>query len=303
MVNKRAMLLVVVLVLVLGAAALLVFSVLAVPLRKAGLLPPPSLEVTYINVGYLGSDQAGVVGDSILIRSSEGKVALIDGGFPNGFALAYLKAHQVTHLDLVVLTHPHDDHSGGLVDILKTIPADLFVSNGQPLDSPVYADLQAVLQDRKIKTRVVRSDDELPFGSLTFHVHSPREINPDSINNGSVVLRLIDGQVAFLFTGDTQKLEEDRLVHSGDPLRADILKLAHHGADTSSLPAFIAKVKPAVAIYSVGAGNKYDFPHQVTLDTLHKAGAVIYGTDVNGTIVVTTDGKTYQVIPERDEGW
>lgn len=305
--SKRKLFLFVFLALsVWSAAAIVAKGVLAAPeawmarLRSAGLIDPLKLEVTYINVGYLGPDQAGVVGDSILLRSSEGKTVLIDGGYPNGLALAYLQAHQVTHLDMVVLTHPHDDHAGGLIDIIQTIPVDLFASNGQALeDSPVYAELQEAIRSRKVKTRVIRSDDRLPFGSLTFWVLSPRYLNPDAINDGSVVLRLVDDKVTFLFTGDTQPVEELRLVRSGDPLHADILKLAHHGADTSSAPEFIAEVAPAVAIYSVGAGNMYDFPSAITLDTVHAAGAKIYGTDRNGTIVVKTDGQTYEVIPER----
>lgn len=270
------------------------------PLRSAGFLPSPQLEVTYIDVGYLGPDQPGVIGDSILLQSSEGKVALIDGGYPNGLALAYLKAHNVTHIDLMVLTHPHDDHDGGLIDVLKTIPVDVLVTNGQPLnDSPLYADFEEAVQESGAERRIVKSGDNISFGSLTFQVLSPRKINPDTVNGNSIVMRLLDGKVSFLFTGDTQHLEETRLVDSGVPIQSTVLKIAHHGADTSSGPEFLMKVAPSVAIYSAGAGNVYQFPHEITLKNLHDLGVQIYGTDTNGTIVVRTDGKVYQVIPER----
>jgi competence protein ComEC len=270
------------------------------PLRSAGILPSPQLEVTYIDVGYLGPDQPGVIGDSILLKSSEGKVALIDGGYPNGLALAYLKAHNITHIDLMILTHPHDDHDGGLIDVLKTIPVDLLVTNGQTLnDSSIYVDFEKAVEDSGIQTRIVKSREKIAFGSLSFQVLSPRKIDPDTVNGNSIVMRLADGKVSFLFTGDTQLLEETRLVNSGAPLQSTILKIAHHGADTSSSPDFLMAVAPSVAIYSAGTGNMYEFPHAITLKNLHDLGVPVYGTDLNGTIAVHTDGKTFEVIPER----
>ena len=271
------------------------------PLRDAGLIAPPGLEVSYINVGDLGPDQPGVVGDAILLRSTEGKNVLIDGGYPNGLAAAYLAKQGVTHLDMVVITHPHDDHTGGLIEVLKAIPVDLLVSNGEPLEeSALYWELQDTIKSAGVATRVVRSGDELPFGYLTFQVLSPLEISPDSVNHNSVVLRLVVGKVAFVFTGDSDALEQMRLVQSGADLRADIYKIAHHGADGNTDPGFIAKMNPSVAIYMAGAGNMYGFPEAPTLRIFQSAGIEVFGTDLNGTIVVKTDGKTYQVIPEHE---
>ncbi|HZW04410.1 MAG TPA: hypothetical protein VFF68_10810, partial [Anaerolineaceae bacterium] len=143
------------------------------------------------------------------------------------------------------------------------------------------------------------SGDRLPFGDLVFDVLSPALVNPESINNNSVVLRLTAGRVVFLFTGDSDQLEERRLLEAGLAEPVDVLKVGHHGGDTSSNPAYIAAISPDVAVYSVGAGNEYQFPHAVVLDALRGAGALIYGTDRNGTIVVRTDGTTYEVLTER----
>ncbi len=290
-------------VLVVGGIAAVLTGAWAAPLRAVGLIAPPQVEVDYINVGDMGPDQDGVVGDSILLRSSEGAQVLIDGGYPNGLALEFLKANQIDHLDMIVLSHAHDDHTGGLIAILKEIPVDVLVHNGQTLDSAVYAEFQEAIKSSGVKTRVVKSGDKLPFGSLEFQVLGPRKINPDSVNNNSIVLRLVVGQVKFLFTGDLQHLEEERLLAVDAPIDVDILKIAHHGADTSSKAAFLEKVSPEVAIYSVGSHNMYDFPHRVTLENLHSMGAVIYGTDINGTVVVTTDGKRYEVILDHGEPW
>jgi beta-lactamase superfamily II metal-dependent hydrolase len=270
-------------------------------LRDIGLVPPPGLEVSYINVGDLGPNQPGVIGDAILLRSTEGKTVLIDGGYPNGLAAAYLARQGVTHLDMIVMTHPHDDHSGGLIEVLKTIPVDLFVSNGEPLpDSPVYWELQDAIQAAGVPTQIVRAGDELPFGYLTFQVLSPSMISPNSVNHNSVVLRLVVGKVGFLFTGDTDSVEQMRLMDIGANVQAKIYKLAHHGAEGNNHPGFIARVDPDVAIYMAGAGNAYGFPEPGTLRMLQSAGITVYGTDQNGSIIVKTDGKTYQVIPERE---
>lgn len=290
------------LVMLLPAIALIVATGSWInPLRDAGLVAPPGLEVAYINVGDLGPDQPGVVGDAILLRSTEGKNVLIDGGYPNGLAAAYLREQGVTHLNMIVITHPHDDHTGGVIEILNTIPTDLVVSNGEPLpDSPVYLALQETIRSVGVKTQVVRAGDELPFGYLTFQVLSPDMISPNSVNHNSVILRLAVGKVAFLFTGDTDSVEQMSLLNVEENVQADIYKIPHHGAYGNTYPEFIAKVNPAVAIYMAGAGNMHGFPEAPTLRIFEAAGIVVYGTDMNGTIVVKTNGKEYEVIPEHE---
>lgn len=268
------------------------------PLRSAGILPPPQVTVTFIDIGKRGGDQPGEIGDAILLQTSEGKTALIDAGYPNQMVTRYLAAHGINHLDLVVMTHPHDDHAGGLIDVLQAVKVDLLVHNGQPLDSDIYAQVAALIESSGVETHVARGGDQLPFGSLVLDVLSPVAISEDNINLNSIVTRLEVGAVAFLFTGDTYRYEEQRLVSAGIDLRANVLKLAHHGSDTSTDPAFVASVAPEVAVYSAGVGNEDGFPHAVTLATLDAAGVEVYGTDRYGTIVITTDGKTYEVVPE-----
>ena len=260
------------------------------------LLVPPGLQVTFIDVG-----RGGNVGDSILFQTTEGKVMLIDGGEPNTGALEYLQAHGIDHIDIVLLTHHHQDHYGGLTDVLRSIPVDLVITNGDDKDEPLYLEFKAALQASGAKTRVVKSGDKISLGRLTFHVLSPRKLNPSSTNNNSIVMRLPVGRVVFLFTGDMMELEEGRLIAARAPLKATILKIAHHAADTSSTGAFLTEVKPKLAIYSVGVGNIHGFPHQSTLDDLAAVGAEVYGTDEYGTIVVHTDGWSYDLTTERDD--
>jgi competence protein ComEC len=263
------------------------------------LLPPPSVQVDYIDVGHQGN--VGVVGDSILLTSSEGKVVLIDGGYDGAGALQHLQKRGITHIDMIVLSHPHDDHAAGLIEILKTIPVDRFVSNGQTLDdSDLYKVLQKTIKETKVRTQVVRAGATLPFGRLSFKVLAPPSINKSiGHNNNSIVLRLDVGKVSFLFVGDAMKMEEQWMMDAKEALHVNILKVGHHGDDTASSPAFLETVKPEVAIYSAGKGNMHLLPKQETLDNLLQVGADIYGTDMNGTITVFTDGKTYTIKTER----
>ncbi len=253
----------------------------------------PELEVTFIDVG-----QGNVVGDAILLRSSEGKVALIDGGEKGNGALPYLTGKNITHIDLVVLTHAHQDHIGGLIDIIRSIPVDTVVTNGQQAHDPFFHEFEQAVRASGAEVVVVKAGDTIPFGRLTFRVLSPRKIST-SMNNNSIVLRLVNGRVSFLFTGDMEEMEESRLLSVSAPVRANILKVAHHGASTSSSMAFLRKVRPAVAVYSAGPANNAGLPEQKALENLHDVGAEIYGTDMNGTITVLTDGWKYTVSPER----
>lgn len=252
--------------------------------------PVPEVEVNFIEVGQA---------DSILLRSSEGKVMLIDGGYPHSGAYDYLKANNITHIDVIVLTHVHDDHAGGLPEIIANIPVDKVITNGQDPLETVIDDWRAALKKSGAEVSVVRAGDKISLGSLTFDVLGPRKINPTSYNNNSIVLRLEVGKISFLFTGDLQKLEEQRLLDVKANIKANILKVAHHAADTSSMASFVEKVSPDIAIYFAEIGNIHGFPHQVTMDTFKAFNIPVYGTDVNGTITVKTDGKTFTVTAER----
>lgn len=265
--------------------------VIALGLLAFVWLTPPQVTVTFFEVGQ---------GDSILIQTSEGKNMLIDGGYPDSRAMNKLRERNVTHLDVMLLTHQHDDHVGGLAEILRTIDVDQVIDNGHKIETPMFLDYQAALDDSSAEYRVVKSGDKISLGRLTFDVLSPRKINPSTINNNSIVLRLVVGKVSFLFTGDTQRLEEERLVATGKDLSATIFKVPHHASETSTSSEFLVRVSPEVAIYTAEIGNIHAFPHQVTLDNLAAVNAKVYGTDVNGTITVTTDGKTYTLTIERE---
>lgn len=260
--------------------------------------PVPTIIVGTLQVEFIDVGQ----GDAILIRHPAGINMLIDGGDTDTGIVQYLKDHGIKRLDVVVATHPHADHIGGLVQVLKAIPVAKVVTNGQPTTTRTYENFLDAIAAAKAEYVEVKRGDTIRFGELVFNVLNPVSATGDDLNNGSIVLRLVYGKVSFLFAGDAQaEAEASMSVSSVSPVQATILKVGHHGSRTSSSPAFLALVKPAVAIYSAGSGNSYGHPHPETIASLLGVGARIYGTDLNGTVAVTTDGWTYQVQAEKGQ--
>lgn len=279
--------------------------------------PPPTATVTPISVpptfptatpgpiNTTGTFQMRVIdvgqGDSILLITPNGKTMLIDGGEKNSGSLAYLKANKITHLDIMVATHPDADHIGGLVDILNsTVKIDQVVTSGYTNTTRTYEQFLDGIIASKAKYTEVHRGDTVTLDGLSFAVLSPGKTdNFQDVNNGSVVLRMTFGPTTFLLTGDAEKEAEQAMIAAGVPLQATILKVGHHGSNTSTTAPFLAKVNPQVAIYSAGVGNRYGHPHKETIDRLTKAGVRIYGTDKNGTVTVIADSKGYKITTTR----
>jgi competence protein ComEC len=273
------------------ALAVLVAAVLILSAcQPASIYPAPTprgiIQVHFIDVGQ---------GDSVLILTPGGRSVLIDGGEARSGALEYLKAQGVRQLDLVVATHPHDDHIGGLPEILKAIPTAKVATSGQSHTTPGYERfLDAIIESRAEYIEVKRGD-MITLDGLNFEVLHPASITGENMNNNSVVLRLVYGKISFIFMGDAEKAAEAGILTARQPISASVIKLGHHGSRTSTSPEFLSAVSPALAVYSAGRGNRYGHPHQETLDALAAAGVVVYGTDLHGSIIVSSDGTGYQV--------
>lgn len=248
------------------------------------------LEIHFVDVGQ---------GDAILIMSPDGRTVLVDGGDTGSGIVQYLRSKGVERLDVVVATHPHADHIGGLVDVLRAMPVDEVVTNGQPHTTLTYERfLDAIIDAQAVYREVVRGE-QIRAGNLVFHVLYPTSAGGTNLNEQSVVLRLDHHEVSVLLTGDIEHGAEADLVASGQRLQAEILKVPHHGSSSSCSQAFLQEVRPEVAVYSAGAGNRYGHPHSETISALKAMGVEVYGTDVNGTVVVTTDDQTYHVTAAR----
>jgi beta-lactamase superfamily II metal-dependent hydrolase len=170
--------------------------------------------------------------------------------------------------------------------------------NGDTSTSQTYSEFMAAVEAEGAQVHVAGRGDEIKTGQLTFTVLNPATLS-DTTNNNSIVLGLSYGEVDFLFTGDAEQEAEAEMLAAGIVSDVEILKVGHHGSRTASSPCFLAATQPEVAIYMAGTGNHYGHPHTETISALQAIGAVIYGTDVNGTIAVSTNGLTYSVQTEQ----
>lgn len=231
-------------------------------------------------------------GDSILIRTPAEKVILIDAGDDPHEVGRLLKERRVEHLDLVVATHPHADHIGGMLDVVSQIQTKLYTDNGLPHSTATYRALMERLEEKRIKYRaaVVGQKYNLDDGA-TFEVIFPRgdalRGTRSDLNANSVVTRLRHQGHCFLFVGDSEEPTERALL-DGDLGKCDVLKVAHHGSDYSSSQAFLGALQPKIAVISVGVGNTYGHPGPQTLSRLQGLKASIYRTDVDGTVTFTS---------------
>jgi competence protein ComEC len=252
--------------------------------------PLPQLHIHFIDVGQ---------GDSILLDLGETEV-LIDGGDRSPGVTAYLQDYVDGTLEVMIATHPHADHIGGLIAVLDSFQVNQVWYNGDSADSKTYTEFMAAVQAEGADTHIGKRGDRINVGQLTFVLLNPTTLS-GTTNTNSIVMSLSYGSVDFLFTGDAEKEAEGAMLVASDMSVPDveILKVGHHGSRTASSPDFLAATKPEVAIYMAGEGNTYGHPHQETLTALSQIGATIYGTDVNGTITVTTNGETYSVSTEK----
>jgi competence protein ComEC len=239
-------------------------------------------------------------GDSILLVGPGGSTMLIDGGEKNSGSLAYLRAHDINRINIMVATHPDADHIGGLVDVLNALPVDEVVTSGYAGNTKTYEQLLDGIAKVKAKYTEVHRGDTVSMDGMSFLVLNPGvDDKVKDANDSSVVLRVVYGPTSFMFTGDAEKTAESKMIASGLPLQATILKVGHHGSSTSSSPAFLQAVQPKVAIYSAGLNNKYGHPNKSTITNLTKIGAKIYGTIDSGTVTVIADSKGYTIQTEK----
>ncbi|HET6781681.1 MAG TPA: DNA internalization-related competence protein ComEC/Rec2 [bacterium] len=276
-------------------------------IQIAAALTPNRLVMTFLDVGQ---------GDAIVIRAPSGLVMMIDGGGEiegreTGFDIGTrrivpaLRRMGIRQIDVLVLSHPHEDHAGGLVAVVENFRVGVMLDSGYPHPAPSYPHLLHAVEDHRIPYRLARRGMQIDLAdgvkALVLHPEEPLIVGSGSdVNLNSVVVRLTYGHISALFTGDIEGLIEGRLAESGDELRSTVLKVAHHGSRTSSRPEFLEAVSPQVAVISVGAWNPFGHPHAVTLDALAAVGARIYRTDRHGAVTVESDGRTLWVRTVRD---
>jgi competence protein ComEC len=253
--------------------------------------PQSRLDVYFFDVGQ---------GDAILVDYGAYEM-LIDGGEGDAGISRLIRQYVDGDLDVVVATHPHSDHIGGLPGVMAAFKVDSFWYNGEGSTTSIASILMSSAKNECAFMNVGRRDAQIHLGDVSLKVLNPTFRLSNNANNNSLVLKLDYGRIAFLFEGDAEKEAEASIIDSGTALKADILKVGHHGSSTSSSKSYLAKVMPSTAVYMAGAGNDYGHPHSETIASLREVGAAIYGTDVNGTVRIATDGNTYTVHTSRNQ--
>jgi competence protein ComEC len=244
---------------------------------------PLSLSIHFIDVGQ---------GDSILIDLGLTEV-LIDGGEKSPGVINYLRKYVDGPLEVMIATHPHDDHIGGLIAVLENFEVKEIWLNGDNSTSKTFSEFMNLVYAEKASINEAECGKSIKAGALTFTVLNPSKPLSNDANRNSIVVNLIYNDIDFLFMGDGDRQAESSMLSLVPDV--DVLKLGHHGSRYSSSPEFLALAKPEVAIYSAGIGNSYGHPHAETIVTLKKINAKIYGTDTSGTIIITTNEKTYSI--------
>jgi competence protein ComEC len=254
------------------------------------------LKMYFIDVGQ---------GDSELI-TCDNFTMLVDAGDPDAGprVVTALKDLGITDIDILVATHPHADHIGGMQDVLKQFRVHEVIDTAMPHTTTTYQKFLETIDQEKIPYKTVSTGDIIsPGQGLSFLVlNAPpagdSQENED-LNDASIVLRASYGQINILFEGDAGVMVEDRMTASGLPLGSQVLKVAHHGSPHGTGNAFLGQVNPEVAIIPVGAGNPYNHPAQATLHRLEDVGAIVFRTDQDGTIVLQSDGMKYSITTAR----
>ena len=259
--------------------------------------PGNLLELHFFDVGQ---------GDSIFIETPIGQQILIDGG-PDKTVLEKLGQTMPFYdrtIDLVILTHPDNDHLTGLIEVLEYYQVNHILTSGLKKDTAVYQKWQEIISQKNIPITIAQVGQKIILQeNVIMEILWPDQSLIESFskkaNNASVVAKLIYGETEFLLTGDIEKEIEQRLVNQGIDLESDVLKIAHHGSKTSSSYNFIKAINPKISVILVGENNRYKHPHSEVLEQLKNS--IIYRTDKNGDIKVLTDGILFDIVAKKKE--
>jgi competence protein ComEC len=235
------------------------------------------LTVTFLDVGQ---------GDAAVALTPEGGTVLIDAGPEPDRVARDLAALGVRRIDLAVATHAHADHVEGFPAILSRFPVGLLLEPGCPGDSPSHDRFLRAVEDEEVPVRHPRGGQVLSVGRLVIEVLGPDRCSPggESPNDDSVVVRLSYGEATVLFPGDAEVPAQQDMLEDGDPVTATVLKVPHHGGDTSN-PEFFDAVDATVAVVSTGP-NDYGHPHPAVLAALRAEGMAVYRTDLLGDVTI-----------------
>lgn len=252
------------------------------------------LTVTFLDVGQ---------GNAVLVEN-DGLYMLIDGGDReySSYVVSYLQQQGVEELEYVVSSHYDADHLNGIVGALHVFDCELFLAADYTTDTKVYESLLSVIDEKDIPVEYPDMGDTYIFGDAEFTIVCPDDYSYSDDNDNSVGIRLVYGENSFLILGDAGTRVEEMLLQSGLELESDVYLASHHGSAGSSSMAFMEVVNPKAVVISAGLGNSYGHPTEAVLYRVEKMGAQLYRTDLQGEIIVTSDGSnlSWNAAPVED---
>lgn len=249
------------------------------------------LSIHFIDVGQA---------DAAVVQCG-GETLMIDGGNAADSSLIYsylTNTLRVEHIDYMIATHPHEDHIGGLPGALNACTVGKVFSPVTEHDTEIFKTFKQQVEKQGVQLTIPSVGEQFTLGGASVQFLSPVK-KFTGTNDWSIVVRIVYGSTSFLFTGDAEWDAEHEMADSGYNLSSTLLKVGHHGSDTSSAYVFLREVMPDYAVISVGEGNRYGHPSEATLSRLRDAGAEIWRTDQQGHIVVHSDGKQLQFSSEK----
>lgn len=255
---------------------------------KSGLLV-----VNFIDVGQ---------GDGILIRTPDDKFILVDCGPAEAEQsfINFLKSQSVREFEYVFFTHPHADHIGNAVKVLQEFKVKNVYMPNATTTTKTFTNLLNELDKRKdIKVTEAKAGQKITVGDVKIDILSPSKDKYSDLNEYSIVFKLTYKEKSILFTGDAYIENEKEMIAAGYDLKADILKVGHHGSDSSTSTEFLNAVKPKYAVISCGVDNSFGHPHKSTRENITNAGAKLYRTDEDGTITLYTNGTEIVIKSEK----
>ena len=251
--------------------------------QKVEFVAQEDLLIDFIDVGQA---------DSILIRNQD-KTMLIDAGTNEAgeTVVAYLQNLGITKIDYLIGTHPHEDHIGGLDDVINHFNIGQIYMPKIETTTKTFEDVLDAIENKNLTVTSPNKGDKIEIGQAVGTFMTEPILDKDNLNFSSLVVRLEFGNNSFLFMGDAEKENEETINWN----KTDVLKVGHHGSNTSTSESFLNQVKPQCSIIMVGKDNSYNLPTQETIDKLNTIGSEIYRTDENGTIQIISDGNTIEV--------
>lgn len=270
----------------------LMVTVTVLVTQKVYSFPDQLLEVHFIDVGQ---------GDSIYIKTPENKHILIDGGPPEAGkdVVTYLTEQGAHSIDLLIATHPHYDHIGGLIEVIEQIPIKQIVHTGIMHPTKTYFLYMYQIWKQALPVYIPVADEFIfQEKNLTIQVLNSEQKHA-SINNASLAIKLNYKNINYLLLGDLEREAEDKLKQTTS-LRADIVKIAHHGSKTSSSYEFLQEIHPKIAILTYGKDNKFGHPNERVVENINFLNTFIYSTASFGSVVITSNGEQFYIQSTSD---